>query len=112
MAAFHGLDPKLYSGQSLRKGGGTTLCSGGKIQGYAIKKHARWRSDIYVDTYQHLTTDTRREVSAKLSAFPSNGKSKSTRRYTTRKSEKPTVWPNFISEPSAKAGLNFTKTRQ
>ena len=73
MGASIGSNPKRYGTQSLRKGAATELCSGGFIPAYLIKKQLRWKSDVYEDVYQYITTESLDLMSSQLAAEPRFG---------------------------------------
>ena len=62
-----------FGSQSMRKGAGTTFCSGGDIEAHVLKKHTRWRSDIYADTYQTITPESEWHLAQKLIPSSING---------------------------------------
>jgi hypothetical protein len=73
MGASIGHNPISYNTRSLRKGGGTSLCSGGRLPAYLIKKQLRWKSDVYEDVYQSVTEYSLWTLAGQLAAFPSFG---------------------------------------
>jgi hypothetical protein len=66
LATSLGLKANIGS-HSLRKGGATSLCSGGKIAGYLVQLHGRWSSDTWKKIYQTITSESSIEISHQFS---------------------------------------------